>query len=210
MNYHFAFPKSVSEDVGFGLYRKLSKTYGKLSCSWPQEGSSELSTSFYDMDALVLFLPKNSWERSISDFSESQIKLLQHYIKTGKKVFGAYFAKSNDKYSFYNLSFVPDNDTIFLRQGVILNTSTNHGRIINEDSLLKTLSSLLGTEPVQEEKSNDYFDVRALKEKIEQLEATISEMDDYIEGLITDNNKLEQKIRKEYQPIQDSRMMLLI
>lgn len=207
MNYHFAFPKSVSEDVGFGLYRKLSKTYGKLSCSWPQEGHSELSTSFYDKDALVLFLPRNSWERSISDLSESQIKLLQHYIKTGKKVFGAYLAKSNDKYSFYNLSFVPDNDTISLRQGIILNTSTNHRRIINEDSLLKTLSSLLGTEPTQEDKSSD---VKALKEKIEQLGSTIEEMNIFIDKLMADNNKLEQKIRKEYQPIQDSRMMLLI
>lgn len=207
MTYHFAFPKSVSEDVGFGLYRKLSKTYDKLACSWPQEGSSELSTSFYDMDALVLFLPKNSWERSISDLSESQIKLLQHYIKTGKKVFGAYFAKSNGKYSFYNLSFVPDNDTISLRQGIILNTSTNHGRIINEDSLLKTLSSLLGTEPTQEDKSSD---VKTLKEEIEQLGSTIEEMNIFIDKLMADNNKLEQKIRKEYQPIQDSRVMLLI
>lgn len=207
MNYHFAFPKSVSEDVGFGLYRKLSKTYGKLACSWPQEGSSDLFTSFYDKDALVLFLPRNSWERSISDLSESQIKLLQHYIKTGKKVFGAYLAKSNDKYSFYNLSFVPDSGTISLRQGVILNTPINHGKIIGEDSLLKTLSSILGTEPTQEDKSSD---VKVLKENIEQLEFTIEEMVNLIDKLMVDNNKLEQKIRKEYQPIQDSRMMLLI
>lgn len=207
MNYHFAFPKSVSEDVGFGLYRKLSKTYGKLSCSWPQEGYSELSTSFYDKDALVLFLPRNSWERSISDLSESQIKLLQHYIKTGKKVFGAYLAKSNDKYSFYNLSFVPDNDTISLRQGIILNTTTNHGRIINEDLLFEALHARLGTEPTQKA---EYFEVKALKEKIEQLGSTIKVMDDYINKLTYENIELEKKIRKEYQPVQDSRKMLLI
>ena len=90
---------------------------------------------------------------------------------------------------------------------MIINTSTNHGKIINEDLLLEALHARLGTEPTQKA---EYFEVKALKEKITQLEITVEEMDDYINKLIDENIELEKKIRKEYQPVQDSRKMLLV